>query len=90
MIDQATVVVLHEGRTATGPGTSEGHIRVLSEMIRQRGLPQDVLRPNRLIFGNSTVFCLLHEACQKWTPKFGPVAKLDFSGSAGHERTAEL
>jgi hypothetical protein len=27
---------------------------------------------------------------QKWTPKFGPVAKLDFSGSAGHERTAEL
>ena len=27
---------------------------------------------------------------EKWTPKFGPVAKLDFSGSAGHERTAEL
>jgi len=27
---------------------------------------------------------------QKWTPKFGPVAKLDFSGSAGRERTAEL
>jgi hypothetical protein len=29
-------------------------------------------------------------AHEKWTPKFRPVAKLDFSGSAGHERTAEL
>ena len=27
---------------------------------------------------------------QKWTPKFGPDAKLDFSGSAEHETTAEL
>ena len=27
---------------------------------------------------------------KKWTPKFGPEAKLDFSGSAGHEKTAEL
>ena len=27
---------------------------------------------------------------EKWTPKFGPEAKLDFSGSAGHEKTAEL
>jgi hypothetical protein len=27
---------------------------------------------------------------KKWTPKFGPVAKLDFSGSAEYEKTAEL
>ena len=26
----------------------------------------------------------------KWTPKFGPVGKLDFSGSVGHEKPAEL
>jgi hypothetical protein len=32
----------------------------------------------------------LIEEGEKWPPKFGPVAKLDFSGSAGHERTAEL
>jgi quinol monooxygenase YgiN len=31
-----------------------------------------------------------HKATKKWTPKFGPVAKLDFSGSAGHARTAGL
>lgn len=29
------------------------------------------------------------ESCQKWTPNFGPVTKLDFSGSAGCERSAE-
>ena len=36
------------------------------------------------------VLCFFMEGTKKWTPKFGPVAKLDFSGSAGHERTAEL
>jgi hypothetical protein len=30
------------------------------------------------------------ERDEKWTPKFGPVAKLDFSGSAEYEKTAEL
>ena len=39
------------------------------------------------IGGNGVVSSTGYE---KWTPKFGPEAKLDFSGSAGHEKTAEL
>ena len=40
--------------------------------------------------GNGHYILVAPSASQKWTPKFGPEAKLDFSGSAGHEKTAEL
>jgi hypothetical protein len=32
----------------------------------------------------------LRAQAEKWTPNFGQSARLDFSGSAGSERTAEL
>jgi len=54
------------------------------EMAKNRGAD---LRARYL---DCAVMESFHQLRQKWTPKFGPVAKLDFSGSAGHERTAEL
>ena len=56
-------------------GRNAGQCLLAGEQVQQRGLA-DVRAAD--------------EGEQKWTPKFGPVAKLDFSGSAGHERTAEL
>ena len=47
----------------------------------------------RLSAGDATAALALAQGLwgqQKWTQKFGPVAKLDFPGSAGHEKTAEL
>jgi len=67
----------------------------IGTVIFDQGLP--VLIPNMgtsvagslRISSDVTQDPVVESGVQKWPPKFGPVAKLDFSGSAGHEIKAE-